>query len=64
MIFVFIGMNVILSDVNQFIESIYNFVNTIIKILEELIPILEKYLYDSNLYYNLSELLEILKNSI
>lgn len=50
------------ADVLEFINSIYEFINVLIEILEKLIPMLEKYLSESDLFYELDLLLEILKN--
>ena len=46
----------------DFINSIFEFIRVIIQALETLIPLLEKHLADSNLYYELDLLLEILKS--
>lgn len=46
----------------DFINSIYEFIKFLINSLEKLIPLLEKHLIESDLYYELDLLLEILKS--
>lgn len=45
----------------EFINSIYEFIEILIQALEKLIPLLEKYMVESDFYYELDLLLEILK---
>ena len=46
----------------DFINAIYEFIEILIQALEKLIPLLEKYMAESDLYYELDLLLEMLKN--
>ena len=46
----------------DFINSIYEYIKVLINALEKLIPLLEKYMAESDLYYELDLLLEMLKN--
>lgn len=46
----------------EFINSIYEFIEILIQALEKLIPLLEKYMSESDLYYELDLLLEMLKS--